>query len=129
MPPPSTALSAIRHRISVYRHYFLSWATDNGETLHLIAELGIFLTKMLSITKPCLPAATREIIWYPLMALAALELALRSRIGWRSMVLFAMVHAAGLWWAVRLGSGMCVERTLDGAWRWSDEAEGREVKP
>jgi hypothetical protein len=127
MPPPSTTLSTIQHRLSVYRHYFLSWAAENAETIHLVAGLSIFLMKMLSITKPCLPAAMREEVWYPLMALAALELALRTRLGWRSTVVFAVGHMAVLWAALRLGGGLCAERSLNGDWQWDGEAHGERI--
>jgi len=83
MAPPSTTLEKIQHRMSLYRHYIMSWVTLNRQTLQLIAKLGIFLVKMLSITRPCSPVATRESIWYPLIALAALELALGTKISWR----------------------------------------------
>lgn len=128
MPPPSTAIATIRHRLSVYKHYFLSWAAENAETLHLVAGLSIFLVKMLSITKPCLPAAMREEIWYPLMALAALELALRTRIGWRSTVVFAVGHVAVLWAALRLGGGLCAESNLNRDWQWESDAHGEGIR-
>ena len=62
----------------------------------------------------------KEVVWYPLMALAALELALRTKIGWRATAILAVTHAAVLWGAVRLGSGLCRERGLDGGWRWGE---------
>ena len=114
MPPPSTGLSAIQHHFSIYRQQGLSWATANGETLQAISGLGIFLVKMLSITQPCRPAAMREGVWYPLMAAAALELAFRTKIGWRTVATLAMAHAAVLWGAVRLGGGMCGDGGIGG---------------
>ena len=99
--------------------------TENGETLQLIAGLGIFLVKMLSITQPCRPAAMREVVWYPLMALAALELALRTRTGWRATAMLAITHAAVLSGAVRLGGGLCGERGLESDWRWGEGAIGK----
>jgi hypothetical protein len=94
------------------------------ETLQLIAGLGIFLVKMLSITKPCRPAVMREVVWYPLMALAALELALRSKTGWRTTAMLAVAHATILWGVSRLGGGLCAERGLDGDWRWGEGVIG-----
>jgi serine/threonine protein kinase len=120
MPPPSTYLETIYHRLSLCRHYFLSWTRRNGETLQLIAELSIFLVKMLSITKLCLPAATRESVWYPLMALAALELALRTKIGWKTVATLALVHVSVLVGVMQFGPGLCVGRDLE-SWGWGEE--------
>lgn len=128
MPPPSTAFAAIQHRISVYQHYFLTWAADNRETLRLIISLGIFLVKMLSITKPCLPETAREIFWYPLMALAALELALLAKIGWRATAIFAAGHGAVIWWAMTLGGGLCAGNNFGRPWQWGDEIDGELVR-
>jgi hypothetical protein len=127
MPPQSSGLDAIKHRLTVYRHNCLYWADNNSEALQLIAGLSIFLAKMLSITKPCRPAVMREVVWYPLMAAAALELALRTRIGWRTTAMLAVAHAAILWGAMRLGGGLCAEGGLDGGWRWGEGALGEEA--
>lgn len=94
----------------------------NSETLQLLAGLSIFLIKMLSITKPCRPAVMREVVWYPLMALAALELALRTKTGWRTTAMLAVAHTAVLWGAMRLAGGLCADGGLDGDWRWGGEA-------
>jgi hypothetical protein len=120
MPPPSTRLSAIQHRLSIYRHYVISWARLNRQTLLLITKLTIFLAKMLSITKPCLPVAARQDVWYPLMTIAALELALGAKITWRTMGFLGAIHLAAILWAVKLGGGLCVDRRLSGDWGWYD---------
>jgi hypothetical protein len=127
MPPQSTGLAAIKHRLINYTHDCLYWADKNSETLQLIAGLSIFLGKMLSITKPCRPAVMREDVWYPLMAAAALELALRTRIGWRTTTMLAVAHVAILWGTMRLGGGLCVDGRLDGGWRRGGGALGEEV--
>jgi hypothetical protein len=122
MPPQSTTMAAIKHRLNVYRHNFVFWVDKNWESLQLIVGLSIFLIKMLSMTKPCRPAVMREAVWYPLMALAALELALHKNIGWRTTVTLAVAHAAVLWGSMRLGGGLCAHGGLDGDWRWGGEA-------
>lgn len=120
MPPPATALSTIKHRISVYRHYIASWARLNRQSLLLFAKLAIFLAKLVSITRPCLPVTARETILYPLITLAAIELSLGTRISWRFVGILAALHLAVVLWAVKLGGGLCVDRRLDGEWHWGD---------
>ena len=122
MPPPSTRLSSLKHQVSLYRHYLSHWAQHNRQALHLIARLAIFLLKILSISKPCSPVATREVIWYPLMGLAALELSLGNRIGWRVVGSLAALHVMVVWWGLRWSAhGLCADRTLDGEWGWGDD--------
>jgi hypothetical protein len=123
MPPPSTALSRVKHRMALYRHYLRSWATLNRQSLQLAIRLAIFAAKVLSITKPCGPVATREAVWWPLIGLAALELALGNRLGWRHAGFFAVVHVLVLVLVVIFGGGLCVinRKGLDEEWRWRDE--------
>jgi len=74
---------------------------------------------MLSITKPCSPLATREILWWPLMLLAGLELALGPKIGLRETLLLALVHIVTLGSVIRLGDGLCVRhRSVGDDWSW-----------
>jgi len=116
MAPPSTIMSTIKHQMTVYHHYLVSWATLNQQTLLLIAKLGIFLAKMLSITRPCLPVAVRQGIWYPLVILAGFELALGTKVRWRFVGLLATIHFGVVLWAVKLGGGLCERRRLNGEW-------------
>jgi hypothetical protein len=118
MPPPATPMSTLKHRISLCQHYLVSWASHNRQMLLLAIRLAIFLLKMLSITRPCLPAATREVLLYPLVSLAALELALGTRTSWSFVSVFAAAHVLVLGWAVRLGGGLCERRGLSGEWEW-----------
>jgi serine/threonine protein kinase len=118
MPPPSTTLSTIKHRVSIYRHYAVSWATLNRQSLLLLAKLITFLAKLLSVTRPCLPVTAREGIWYPLMTLAAVELALGTRITWQIFGILGAIHMLVVVWAVTLGGGLCVDRRLSGDWSW-----------
>lgn len=118
MPPPSTTMSAIKHRLSVYRHYTVSWAILNGQSLLLFGKLAVFLAKLLSLTRPCFPVTAREGIWYPLMTLAALELALGTRVTWRIFGILGTIHLLVVVYSLTLGGGLCVDRTLTGDWSW-----------
>lgn len=118
MPPPATRMSTFKHRILLCQHYLISWATLNGQMLLLVIKLLIFLIKILSITRPCLPAATREFILYPITGLAALELALGTKTGWRFVAIFAAVHVVVVFGVVRWGGGLCERRGLSGEWEW-----------
>ncbi|KUJ09580.1 kinase-like protein [Mollisia scopiformis] len=119
MPPPSTPMSTFKHRISLYKHYLDTWLSRNQQSVTMISKLVIFLIKMLSITKPCAPLVTREAIWWPLMALAAFELAGGNKFGWRGVVGLAVVHFAVLGVVLRVGGGLCVrERGFGEHWGW-----------
>jgi hypothetical protein len=118
MPPPATRMSTIYHRVSVYQHYLISWAELNRQALLIGSKLLIFLIKMISITRPCLPAATREVVEYPLFGLAALELALGIKTSWRFVSVFAAVHVLALFWVMKWGGGLCVRSGLHGEWDW-----------
>lgn len=75
---------------------------------------------MLSITKPCSPLVTREVVWWPLMLLAALELALGNNIGWGGMGILGLVHVLALGLVMQFGGGLCVgHRGLN--WTWRDD--------
>ena len=107
MPPPGTPFLSIQSRLSFYSHYLLIWAQHNRQTLTLLLRLVIFLSKLSSIMKACTPAAAREVVWYPLMGVAALELGLGSRVtlGWVAMLLLLHVNVLGS--VARWGGGLC----------------------
>jgi hypothetical protein len=96
----------------------MSWARLNQQTLLTITKLLIFLIKMISITRPCFPAATREIVGYPLFGLAALELALGTKISWRLVFMFASMHILVLFWMMGWGGGVCANRMVHNGWEW-----------
>lgn len=122
MPPPSTPMSTFKHRISLYQHYLGNWVLRNQQSLHLILKLAIFLIKMLSITKPCSPVATREVVWWPLMGLAAFELAGGNRVGWRGTTALFISHFVILGFVYRLGGGLCVRGAGFGEhWRFVED--------
>lgn len=108
MPPPSTTMSTFKHRVSLSKHYFDYWMMRNQQSSHMIFQLAVFLIKMLSITRPCTPLVTKEAIWWPLMALAAFELAGGNKFGWKGFVALAVVHIVVLASVMRFGGGMCV---------------------
>lgn len=111
MPPPSTPYSRLRHRVTLIQHHTRSWARHNRHSLYLAFRLLIFAVKVATITKPCGPIATREAIWWPLMSLAALELALGNQLRWRYVVIFASVHALALGWVLIFSTaGLCVSQ-------------------
>ncbi|KAG0645542.1 Ira1 kinase suppressor A [Hyphodiscus hymeniophilus] len=118
MPPPTTRMSTFQHRVTVFQHQVLSWAVLNRQALLVGTKLLIFLIKMISITRPCLPAATREVVEYPLFGIAALELALGTKSSWRFVSVFAAVHVLVLLWIMKWGGGLCVRRALHGEWEW-----------
>ncbi|KAG9234932.1 kinase-like domain-containing protein [Amylocarpus encephaloides] len=107
MPPPSTAMADFKHKLALYRHHVVSWITLNQQTLYLILRLLVFLAKILSLTKPCSPALPREVIWWPMIVLAACELSIGSRIGWWGMGLLALIHTLVLFGVASFGRGLC----------------------
>jgi len=54
------------------------------------------------------------------MAVAALELAVGTRISWRVVGFLGVAHVMVIWWAVKLGGGLCVGRRLEGGWGWDE---------
>lgn len=89
----------------------------NAQTLSFLVRLASFSFKMYLITGPCLPAATRPLVGYPLMFLAALEVGLGENVSLKiSAVLFAL-HAIVVMLAMRRGV-LCAER---GELHWMDD--------
>lgn len=122
MPPPATLMSTFKHRISLCQHYVFSWATLNQQMLLLLIKILIFLIKLLSITRPCLPIATRQSVYYSLAGLAALELALGAKTSWRVVSMFAAIHVTIVFGVVKWGDGMCERRGLHEQWNETEQA-------
>jgi len=120
MAPPTTPLGSFQNRIALYQHYVVSWIHLNQQSLTLLTKLVIFFLKIFSISKPCLPAAARQAIWYPLMFLAALELGIGTKIRWRITASLFFVHVGTLWMVEWFGIGLC-DRELDLRWRFKRE--------
>ncbi|PQE22957.1 calcium-dependent kinase protein [Rutstroemia sp. NJR-2017a BBW] len=110
MPPPTTRFSALMNRVSLYHHYTESWVRLNEQTLSLFARTFIFLVKVFVISKPCLSSIARQMVWYPLVILAAVELGLGAKTRWRLTGVLFMMHflVAGLF--NYLGPGLCDRR-------------------
>jgi hypothetical protein len=117
-------MSTFQHRLSLCQHYIISWATLNRQALLIGIKLLIFLVKMISITKPCLPTATRQSVFYLLAGLAALELALGTKTSWRVVSIFAAVHVLVVSGMVRWGGGMCERRGMHGEWNHTEQSWG-----
>jgi len=116
MPPRLSRLESWKHSVTVQQHNFNSWRRSNQQALHLAFKLFVFLIKMLSITRPCAPLVMREVVWWPLMSLAALELAFGNKIGWGGIGSLGVVHALVLLVVMRFGGGLCSQRGLN--WRY-----------
>ncbi|CZT04582.1 probable interferon-induced [Rhynchosporium agropyri] len=117
MPPPSTLLSRLTHKVSIYRHYAGTWARLNRQPLHLFLRLAIFTVKVASVTRPCAPLITKDIVMWPLVTLAAIELAIGTSFAW-SVVLMSLVgHFVVLAVTVRFGGGLCMR---DMNWGWTE---------
>lgn len=117
MPPPLTPLSNFHHQIAVYRHHAYSWAIHNQQALAHGAKLVIFIIKMYALTKPCLPLATDPFIAYPLLLVAALELAFVSAIDWRISGVSLTVHFAVLAIMAKMNR-LCANGTPE--WEWEN---------
>ncbi|EKD12583.1 uncharacterized protein L3040_005177 [Drepanopeziza brunnea f. sp. 'multigermtubi'] len=116
MPPPSTALSRFQHRLSIHRHYAETWARRNRQVLELFLRLGLFLGKLLSLTRPCAPLGSRDVVMWPLMLLAGLELAIGTRVGWLTLGLL-LVHLLVLGVTMKFGGGLCARGQ---SWGWAE---------
>ncbi|KAK6581167.1 hypothetical protein PZA11_006655 [Diplocarpon coronariae] len=116
MPPPSTPISRFRHQLSIQRHYAVAWACRNEQFLQMMLRLGIFLAKLYSITKFCAPLGAREVVMWPLMFVAGLELAKGSSVGGVTAgLLFAHFFVLGIW--IKLGGGFCARGQ---SWGWAE---------
>ncbi|XMA12017.1 hypothetical protein WAI453_004808 [Rhynchosporium graminicola] len=117
MPPPSTLLSRLTHKVSIYRHYAGTWARLNRQPLHLFLRLAIFTVKVASVTRPCAPLITKDIVMWPLVTLAAIELAIGTSLAWSVVVMSLVAHFVVLAVTVRFGGGLCIR---DMNWGWTE---------
>ncbi|PBP15650.1 kinase-like protein [Diplocarpon rosae] len=115
MPPPSTPVSRFMHQLSVQRHYAAAWACRNEQFLQMLLRLGVFLAKLYSITKFCTPLGAKEVVMWPLMFVAGLELAKGFSVGWVTAgLLFAHFFVLGIW--IKFGGGFCARGH---SWGWA----------
>ncbi|CCF45643.1 hypothetical protein CH063_03660 [Colletotrichum higginsianum] len=78
MPPPATPFEALRHKLMIGRMRASQLVRYNANPLLAVLRLGFFLSKMLSLTRPCWPFMVSPNIAAPLVMLAALDLGLAS---------------------------------------------------
>lgn len=121
MPPETTAISKIRHSISVYNHYTVEWMIRNKQSLAVTMHVAVFLAKFLSLTRPCTPLATRDVVLWPLMTLAAIVAVLGNKISWYRSLILAMVHVVALFAVWRFGGGLCVIDSALHGLHWAEE--------
>jgi serine/threonine protein kinase len=123
MPPPSTRLSRLQHRFSIYWHYSSTWASRNTQIFYLSFRFALFVLKFLSLTKPCAPLAAKESVLWPLMLLACTEAFLGNNIGWTGTWVLAMIHVIvlGCISGLGLGGGLCERSATLHDWRWTEE--------
>lgn len=115
MPPPSTRLSSVKTRLTIYRHNIGTWVMLNHRTLSIAARLVIFVVKMYALTKPCLPLATKPLVAYPLLLLAALDLGLGTVTDWRLTAFLTAAHFAVVMISMRHNNLCAGGREL---WEW-----------
>lgn len=122
MPPPQTRFEYVKHQFFIAKHYSQAWAVRHQDNLRSLTRVVIFALKMLSITRWCIPLVMREIVWWPLVLLAATEMAMGSKVGWRANTILAAIHIAVLLVVLRYGGGLCA-RDINGlhAWDWTEE--------
>jgi serine/threonine protein kinase len=116
LPPTMTRRGRAKVWLTVQQHQFHQWVHLNQYFLNLAMKFAIFVIKVISLTKPCLPIATSTLLAYPLICLAAIDLGFRTPMQ-VSIVLFA-VHGIIVGIAAQKGA-LCAERIVD-HWHWDD---------
>jgi serine/threonine protein kinase len=119
MPPPSTRISNFKNQIAIFRHQAISWALLNHQMLTLTFKLALFILKVYSIARPCLPMGTSPLVAYPLLLLAAFDLGLGGIFRWRLSGLLGAIHTSVLILALQRQSLCEVSREQ---WGWDDNS-------
>ncbi|KAF9869380.1 calcium-dependent protein kinase [Colletotrichum karsti] len=122
MPPPGTPVNAFQHRLMVGWLRAGHLVLYNASPLLAVTRLGLFLSKLYSLTRPCWPYMVNPSLGGFLVVLAALDLGLAntdtspnsmyrrdmgrpSVLPWawglRGSILLALAHLAILWAADR----------------------------
>ncbi|KAK1585216.1 kinase-like domain-containing protein [Colletotrichum navitas] len=78
MPPTATRFEALQHKLMIGSMRASQLIRYNAGPLLAVLRLGLFLSKMLSLTRPCWPFMASPNIAAPLVILAALDLGLAS---------------------------------------------------
>jgi len=115
MPPPASIWAKCKHQTSLYQHYTRAWVAVNSSALLSICRLLIFAAKIASMTRPCGSYAPKPSIWWPLVAIAALDLSYGHRNRWRISVGLTLLHVIFLTWSLEFSAtGLCVRGRLRG---------------
>ncbi|KAI0996691.1 hypothetical protein K3495_g11491 [Podosphaera aphanis] len=111
MPPPSTPFSMFLNTITLYKHHIHAWMRRNRQAPDLSIRIIIYMIKMWSLTTPCSPRVVRASLWWPLMTLAATELAFGGSTKWNLLIAVTVAHIAALWmaalWYDGVAEGIC----------------------
>ncbi|KAF6804110.1 calcium-dependent protein kinase [Colletotrichum sojae] len=126
MPPPATPSEAFRHRLILRWLQAGHLISYNATPLLAFTRLGLFLSKLYSLTRPCWPYMVNPSVGAVLVVLAALDLGLANSQsssnpsyrrassngllwawGLRGTVLLAVLHLIILW-AASYRSSLCV---------------------
>ncbi|KAK1996409.1 kinase-like protein [Colletotrichum falcatum] len=78
MPPTATRFEALQHKLMIGSMRASQIVRYNTGSFLAVLRLGLFLSKMLSLTRPCWPFMASPNIAAPLVILAALDLGLAS---------------------------------------------------
>ena len=76
MAPPSSASSLLTGRLGLLFYRVVTLAGPTHPLLSYLIRLGLFIIKMMSLTRPCWPFMISSNIAIPLVGLAALDLGL-----------------------------------------------------
>jgi hypothetical protein len=74
MPPPSTFLGEIQHRLILMHHLASRYLGGHAGLAAFLVRLGLFLLKIVSLTRPCWPYSINPRIGASLVTVAALDL-------------------------------------------------------
>jgi serine/threonine protein kinase len=122
MAPPQTRREILTRRLSLAPHAAAHWVQLNQILLTYTAKLMLFLLKVYSIARPCLPWATSQLVAFPLLFVAALDIR-AVRWQWRTTVALLLIHLLVLWWAAAYDV-LCPKK---GPWEWEAERGSNEL--
>jgi len=81
MPPPTTFLGDVRHRGSVAQHHARLFLAQHAEPAESLLRLGLFLAKMVTLSRPCWPYMVNWRVGAALVAVAGMDLGIPVRRG------------------------------------------------
>ncbi|KAI0109233.1 kinase-like domain-containing protein [Nemania sp. FL0031] len=126
MPAPLGPLGNFSHQALLYQHNISRFSQAHFASISLVYKLSLFLVKIASLNRVCWPFTVSLGIGVPLMAAAALDLAVGSQInnvimdggrpryavrpssawhwGWKGSLILLALHFSALWAGSRWGS-------------------------